>query len=254
MISKLIKIIVKIVPRPWMIRLSKLSILIRPLYLGNKVECPICGKHYKKFMPYGNKGLKNRMCPNCLSLERHRLLWIYLKNYSDFFTKEYDFLHFAPEQPFLKTFKNLKNLNYKTADIISPIAELRLDIMDTKLPDNSYDIVFANHVLEHVSNDIDAMKEIYRIMRPNGWAILQVPINPNYQTTDEDLTVTDPKEREKRFGQYDHLRFHGLDYPKRLQTAGFKVKEFSVKNNFSDSEIERMRLDNNEILYVAIKE
>lgn len=253
MISKIIKTIVKVVPRPWMIRLSKLSILIRPLYLGNNVKCPICEKHYKKFMPYGNQGLKNRMCPNCLSLERHRLIWLYLKNHSDFFTKEYNFLHFAPEQPFFKRFKNKKNLHYTTADLFSPIAELKLDIMDTKLPNNTYDIVFANHVLEHVDNDIEAMKEIFRILRINGWAILQVPININSTTTDEDASVIDAKEREKRFGQYDHLRFHGLDYPERLKSAGFYVENFSVKENFSEEEINIMRLDLNEIIYIAKK-
>lgn len=251
--KRLIKFIVKRVPRPIMLKLSVLVCLLKPLYLGNKVECPICGKHYRKFLPYGNSGAENRLCPNCLSLERHRLMWIYLKNHSDFFTKNYNFLHFAPEQPFLKRFKKLTNLNYTTADIVSPLADIHIDIMDTKLESNCYDLIFANHVLEHVPNDISAMKELYRIMKNGAWAILQVPINNKAQSTDEDINITDPHERERRFGQYDHVRYHGLDYPKRLEQAGFKVDEFSVKEKFSAQQIEKMRLDKNEILYIARK-
>lgn len=251
--KKIIKFIVRNIPRPVMILLSRFVFLLKPFYLGNVVECPICGKHYRKFLPYGNKGESNRLCPHCLSLERHRLLWIYLKNKSNFFNKEANFLHFAPEQPFIKRFKNLKNLKYTTADIVSPIAILHIDIMDTKLKAESYDIIFANHVLEHVPNDILAMKEIYRIMKANSWAILQVPINYNALKTDEDFSITDPKEREKRFGQYDHVRYHGLDYPERLKQSGFDVEIFSVKENFSNNEIKRYRLDSKECLYIAWK-
>jgi SAM-dependent methyltransferase len=125
--------------------------------------------------------------------------------------------------------------------------------MKIPLEDNTYDWVICNHVLEHVESDIEAMKEILRILKPGGKAILQVPINYDYTKTHEDLSITDPKEREKIFGQYDHLRWHGLDYPERLKTAGFQVLEFNIKDFLTPEEIEKYRLDTREILYINSK-
>ena len=148
--KKLISLFTKIFPRQWLIRLSYVfSILIRPFYWGNKMECPVCGKHFRKFLPYGyGKAMDNRLCPCCLSLERHRLLWLYLKEKTDFFTAPLKVLHFAPEQPFLKRFRALKNLDYTTADLDSPIADLHLDVTAIDQPNDTYDVVICNHVLE----------------------------------------------------------------------------------------------------------
>jgi SAM-dependent methyltransferase len=251
---KLIRFFVRNIPRPLLIRFSNLfSLLIRPFYMGNKVECPVCGKHFNKFLPYGNKAGVNRLCPVCLSLERHRLMWLYLRDHSDFFTKEAKVLHIAPEQPFYKKFRKAQNLDYTTGDLVSPLADIHFDIMDIPLPKNTYDWVICNHVLEHVENDIDAMKQIFRILKPGGHAIMQVPINYTYKETHEDLSITDSKERERIFGQYDHVRWHGLDYPERIKKAGFTVNEFDIKNKICTSLIERYRLDKQEILFVAIK-
>ena len=251
---KLIRFFVRNIPRPVLIKFSRLfSFLIRPFYFGNKVECPICEKKFRKFLPYGNKAGVNRLCPVCLSLERHRLMWLYLTKHSDFFKTELNVLHIAPEQPFLKRFKKATNLKYTTADLVSPIADIHFDIMDIPLDDNSYDFIICNHVLEHVEDDIVAMKEIRRILKPNGKAILQVPINYTYAETAEDKNITDPKEREKIYGQYDHVRWHGLDYPKRLEKAGFTVEHFDIKQNLSAELLERYRLDKQEVLYVVSK-
>jgi len=251
---KLIRFFVRHIPRPILIRFSKLfSFLVRPFYVGNKVECPVCGHKFRKLLPYGNKAGENRLCPVCLSLERHRLMWLYLTEYSDFFKNKYKVLHIAPEQPFLKKFKTAKNIDYTTADMVSPIADLHFDIMKIPLPDNSYDWVICNHVLEHVENDIDAMKEILRILKPGGKAILQVPINYSYNETHEDKNITTDKQREEIYGQYDHVRWHGLDYPKRLETAGFVVDSFDIKDYLSAEFVERFRLDKQEILYIANK-
>lgn len=251
---KLIRFFVRHIPRPILIRFSKLfSFLVRPFYFGNKVECPVCGHKFRKMLPYGNKAGENRLCPVCLSLERHRLMWLYLTEYSDFFKNNYKVLHIAPEQPFLKRFKTAKNLDYTTADIVSPIADLHFDIMQIPLHDNTYDWVICNHVLEHVENDIDAMKEILRILKPGGKAILQVPINYSYSETHEDKSITTDKQREEIYGQYDHVRWHGLDYPKRLEKAGFVVDNFDIKDYLSDELIEKFRLDKQEILYIANK-
>ena len=111
--KKLISLFTKVFPRQWLIKLSyAFSFLIRPFYRGDKVECPVCGRHFRKFLPYGyGVAGDNRLCPNCLSLERHRLLWLYLRDKTDFFTAPLKVLHFAPEQPFLKRFRALKNLD-----------------------------------------------------------------------------------------------------------------------------------------------
>lgn len=249
-----IRFLVRNIPRPLLIRLSGLfSFLVTPFYLGKNVYCPVCETGFRKFLPFGNKGEKNRLCPKCLSLERHRLLWIFLKNETDFFTKSLKVMHIAPEQPFRKRFKAMPNLDYKTADLVSPIADMHFDIMNIPLNSDTYDYVICNHVLEHVEDDIVAMKEIRRILKPGGTAILQVPINYDAQATHEDNSITDPKEREKIFGQYDHVRFHGLDYPKRLIKAGFTVEDYDIKKSLDKSLIEKYRIDKREILYISKK-
>ena len=254
--KKLIALFTKIFPRQTLIRFSYIfSFLIRPFYIGNKVECPVCGKHFRKFLPYGyGKAMDNRLCPNCLSLERHRLIWLYLKQRSNFFSAPLKVLHFAPEQPFLKRFKALKNLDYTTADLDSPIADLHLDVTNIDLPDNQYDVVICNHVLEHVNDVNKAFSEIKRILKPGGWAILMVPINPNVDTW-EDPSITDPEERKRNFGQYDHVRQFGRDYAQVLEKAGFTVDADRIYYEFSDEQRARLRLarPGEELIYRVIK-
>jgi len=253
--KKLIKFLVRKVPRPVLIKFSGLfSWIIVPFYKGHNVKCPVCEHEFRKFLPYGNKGEDNRLCPYCLTLERHRLLWLYLKEKTNFFKGNLKVLHIAPEQPFLKRFKELKNLEYYTADLVSPIADIKMDIQNMPLEDESFDVVICNHVLEHVDDDVKAMKEIYRVLKKGGWAILQVPINYNRDKTFEDKSITDPKEREKFFGQYDHVREYGKDYPERLRSVGFRVIEDDFIKKFSDDEINFYRLSKNEIIYLSIKE
>lgn len=254
--KKLIAIITKIFPRQTLIKFSYLfSILIRPFYIGNKVECPVCGGHFRKFLPYGyGEAADNRMCPKCLSLERHRLLWLYLKEKTGFFTDKLKVLHFAPEQPYLKRFRALKNLDYTTADLDSPIADLHLDVTKIDLPDNQYDVVICNHVLEHVDKLANAFSEIKRVLKPGGWAVLLVPINPNVDSW-EDPTITEPEERERNFGQYDHVRQFGRDYAKVLENAGFTVDADRLFFELTDEQRERMRLarKGEELIYVVRK-
>lgn len=252
--KKLISLITRIFPRQMLIRFSYLfSLLIRPFYWGNKVECPICGGHFRKFLPYGyGEAMDNRLCPKCLSLERHRLLWLYLKEKTGFFTDNLKVLHFAPEQPFLKRFRALKNLDYTTADIDSPIADLNLDVTEMNIPDNQYDVLICNHVLEHVDNVDKAFSEIKRVLKPGGWAILMVPINPDVDTF-EDPSVTDPEERKRLFGQYDHVRQFGRDYADVLSKAGFKVTADRLYYELPDEKREKMHLvrKGEELVYVA---
>ncbi|MCQ2306908.1 MAG: methyltransferase domain-containing protein [Bacteroidales bacterium] len=254
--KKLIALITKIFPRQTLIKFSYLfSVLIRPFYIGNKVECPVCGGRFRKFLPYGyGEATDNRMCPKCLSLERHRLLWLYLKEKTSFFTDNLKVLHFAPEQPYLKRFRAMKNFDYTTADLDSPIADLHLDVTKIDLPDNQYDVVICNHVLEHVDDVNKAFSEIKRILKPDGWAVLLVPINPNVDTW-EDPTITDPEERKRNFGQYDHVRQFGRDYAQVLEKAGFIVDADRLYYELTDEQRERMKLarKGEELVYVARK-
>ncbi|OFX29460.1 MAG: SAM-dependent methyltransferase [Bacteroidetes bacterium GWA2_32_17] len=251
---KFIKFIVRNIPRTYLIKFSRIfSFIIVPFYKGNNVECPICNGKFRKFLPYGNKGDNNRLCPKCLSLERHRLLWLYLNNKTDFFTAKLKVLHIAPEQSFIKRFKKLTNLEYITADLESPLAALKMNIKDIPFNGNTFDVLICNHVLEHIDDEPKALSEALRVLKPNGWAILQVPINNSFETTYEDASITSPKEREKHFGQYDHVRFHGKDYPLRLQSAGFKVVIDEFVKHFSSQDIERYRLSTDEIIYFCIK-
>lgn len=243
MIKKAVSFLTKHLSRQTLIRMSyTFGWMALPFYRGDNVECPVCGKHFRKFMPYGYGEAKdNRLCPKCFSLERHRLLYLYLKEETDFFTKNLKVLHFAPEQPFLKIFRKCPNLDYTTADIDSPIADLKLDVMKINLPDNSYDMVICNHVLEHVDNADTAMKEILRILKPGGTAIMLVPINPDIDTF-EDPSITDPKERELLFGQYDHVRQFGRDYLDYIKAAGFEAFADDYYYRIPEEVRERMHL------------
>lgn len=249
-----IRFLVRKVPRPILIRFSYLFAgLVSLFYRGKKYGCPICGGHFRKMLPYGNKGATNRLCPSCLSLERHRMLWLYISRHTDLIQSDETILHIAPEQSIRRVLKKTHGLSYTTADLKSPIADLHFDVMNIPLPDNSYDVILCNHVLEHVDNDITAMKELHRILKPGGWAVMQVPINQNLETTFEDFSITSPKEREKVFGQYDHVRWHGRDYPDRLKSAGFSVEEFKPLDFYTADELDYFRIDVNEKMYVARK-
>lgn len=204
-------------------------------------------------MPYGIDTRSNVLCPACLSLERHRLIWIYLNKETDFFTSEQKFLHVAPEQCFQSRFKKVENLEYLTADLESPIADMHFDLHSIPLEDNSFDFFMCNHVLEHVEDDAQVMSEIYRILRVGGTAIVQVPQDYSLEKTYEDASITDPLDREKHFLQKDHVRLYGMDYPDRLRNAGFEVDELHYANVLGDELTKRYSLPENEILYVARK-
>ncbi|WP_036227661.1 class I SAM-dependent methyltransferase [Mesoflavibacter zeaxanthinifaciens] len=255
MSKKLFKYILNIIPRPILIRLSYLAKPVLAFVLrGKKYTDPIDGKSFKSFLPYGyGKQRPNVLSPSTLSLERHRLLWLYLKNETDFFTSNKKVLHFAPEQAFYKRFRQLKNLDYTTTDLLSPLADVKADICDLPFEDNTYDVILCNHVLEHIPNDTKAMQELYRVLKPNGIAILQIPQDLNRETTFEDNTITDKKERAEIFGQYDHVRIYGRDYFDKLRSIGFKVEEVDYTSKLSLEKIDKYRLAKGEIIPVCYK-
>ncbi len=253
--KKIFKSILNTVPRPILI---KLSYYARPilawLYKGSNYIDPIDGKKFKSFLPYGyEKPRENVLSPSTLSLERHRLLWLYLKNETSLFTATLKVLHFAPEQAFYKRFRKLKNLEYITTDLFSPLADVKADICNLPFEDNSFDVVLCNHVLEHIPEDTKAMHELYRVMKPNGWGIFQIPQDLKRAVTFEDDSITDKKERTKIFGQYDHVRIYGLDYFDKLRSIGFEVEGVDYTASFTIEEIEKYRLAKGEIIPLVRK-
>lgn len=253
--KKLFKVVLNTVPRPLLI---KVSYWVKPFFKyalrGSKYTDPIDGKSFSKFLPYGYINQReNVLSPSTLSLERHRLLWLYLKNETDFFSKNLKVLHFAPEQAFYKRFRKLKNLDYTTTDLNSPLADVKADICDLPFKENEFDFILCNHVLEHIPNDTKAMQEIYRILKPGGTAILQIPQDLNRENTFEDDSITDRKERERIFGQYDHVRIYGRDYFDKLRSIGFKVEEVNYTNQLSTEEIDKYRLAKGEVIPVCYK-
>lgn len=204
-------------------------------------------------LPYGIESRENALCPNCLSLERHRLMWLYLQNKTDFFSRDIKMLHIAPEQCFLGRFKKMPNLDYTTGDLESPLADVKMDVHDIPFQENTFDVVFCNHVLEHVTDDHKSMTEILRVLKPGGWAMLQSPKDPALRVTKEDPSITDPWEREKEFGQKDHVRMYGDDYGDRIEKAGFEVIEDHTVDELGEAESSRYALPKKELLYVGVK-
>ncbi|SFB14745.1 Methyltransferase domain-containing protein [Flavobacterium swingsii] len=255
--KKLFKLILNTIPRPILIRLSYLARPILALLLkGSKFTDPIDGKSFRMFLPYGYGTQRNNvLSPSTLSLERHRLLWLYLLNETDFFTskEKKKVLHFAPEQAFYKLFRNQKNLEYTTTDLFSPLADVKADICNLPFQDNQYDIILCNHVLEHIPDDTKAMQELFRVLKPNGMAILQIPQDLSRATTFSDDTIVDQKERAKIFGQYDHVRIYGRDYFDKLRSIGFTVIEEDYTNKISLELVEKYCLAKGEIIPVCFK-
>lgn len=228
--------------------------ILAVFYAGNTVECPVCKNTFRKFLPYGRlEPRQNALCPSCLTLERHRLMWLFLKNKTNFFTDKLKVLHVAPELCFIDRFESLSNLDYITGDIESPLAKVKMDLHDIPFDDNTFDVTFCNHVMEHVEDDIHCMRELHRILKPGGWAIIQSPMDLSLSETYEDNTITNPSEREKAFGQNDHLRMFGRDYKNRLIKGGFDVTEEDYAHEIEETLRKRYALPEDEIIYFCRK-
>lgn len=221
-------------------------------YQGDAVHCPCCGGRYSKFLDVG-KPSRAAACPGCDSRERQRLLYLYLRDRTNLFSARLRALHVAPEDCLQPAVSRLRNLDYLSADISSSAAMVRMDVMDIQFPDNSFDVILCSHVLEHVDDDRKAMREFRRILRPGGWAILQVPVDMTRERTFEDPFVTAAAEREQLFGQWDHVRVYGRDYPHRLAEAGFQVKVIPYAAELGPGTIRSCGLDASENIYQCYK-
>lgn len=250
--KKVISWLIRYVPRKYLQLVSGWGLKVVGLfYSGSDVTCPVCSKSFRKFLPYGRiNPRENALCPNCLSLERHRLIWLYLKERTNFFKDKQRVLHIAPEACFIPRLEKLLKDDYITADIESPLAKVKMDIHQIPFEQNVFDVVLCNHVLEHVTDDIRAINEIHRVLKPGGFAILQVPFfSPVPDVTHEDPSVVDKREREKLFGQDDHVRKYGKDYPSRIRRGGLNPFEEMFASELPPTLQKKYGLVKEEVIY-----
>jgi SAM-dependent methyltransferase len=222
-------------------------------YRGDTFECPCCDGRFRAFLPFGYPPRPNARCPGCGSLERHRLLWLYLKEKTGLLRDRLTVLHVAPEQWLQRLLRRLPNLDYLSIDLSSTSAMERMDITEIQKPSASFDVILCNHVLEHVPDDRRAMRELLRVLRPGGSAILQSPIDRTRATTLEDSRVPEPAERLRLFGQEDHVRLYGRDYRARLEAAGFHVREENYAGHLSPDLVARYQLQRDEEIYYCTR-
>jgi|SRR5262245_1463231 len=219
---------------------------------ADTVTCPCCGGVYSEFLPYGLAARPNAKCPGCGSKKRHRLLWLFLRDQTNWFTGRMRVLHFAPERFFRKAFARLPNLDYVTADLVREKVMLAIDITAIPASARTFDAILCSHVLEHVSDDRLAMRELYRVLNPGGWAVIMVPMDWDRSETLEDPSIVSPAERERVFGQSDHVRIYGRDVQERLENAGFSVAEHRSEELGMES-VRKYALSRKDRLYYCTK-
>jgi SAM-dependent methyltransferase len=225
--------------------------MVRSLaYWGLRYHCPICGWSFRRLKSFGFEQRENACCPRCGSLERHRLLWLFLNQRLALGNKGgLKLLHVAPEEALLRKLSLMPNVEYVSLDLSSPLAKVHADLCDLPFGDATFDAVLCNHVLEHVLDDDRAMREIRRVLKPSGWAVLQTPIDPQRAETFEDASVTSPEDRARVFGQFDHVRIYGRDYVDRLRNSGFKVEIDEFCSELSAAERARFALPDREDIH-----
>ena len=202
---------------------------------GDGITCPCCGNQSANFLKFGLAERPSAKCPYCGSKKRHRLLWLFLREQTELFTGRMRVLHFAPERCFRKRLEKLQNLEYVTADLAPEKVKLVIDIMAIAAPAGTFDAILCSHVLEHVTDDLRAMRELYRVLKPGGWAAIMVPTDPDRARTLEDPSIVSPSDRERLFGQHDHVRLYGRDVPERIAGTGFTVVAHGAKGLGSEA-------------------
>ena len=256
MVNNIVALLTRFIPRTMLQRVAHLGLQsIGWIYNGQTLEDPINGRTYRKMLPYGRvRTRSNALSPHSLSLERHRALWVFLSEFTDFFTSSACMLHMAPEYCFIKRFRSVSSLDYVTGDLDSPWADHHFDVHSIPFDDGSFDIIMANHLMEHVDDDHAVLREFYRVLRPGGWGVLQVPIDWTNPNTEEDRSITDPAELERLYWQRDHLRLYGYeDYPNRLRSAGFVVEVIDMKEELGSARYKRYALGGEQWIFVVRK-
>lgn len=254
--------------------MSKLTSIVPPsvrrriklqLHKGTAYTCPFCDYRAKDLAPAGHSfpvlvqravvggGVRPSKCWNCGSSDRERLIFLYLKDVLRFFesSNEKSVLHVAPEKRLSRFLMSADIGRYECGDLFAegynPPAYVRnLDVLDLPFDQDTFDLVMCNHVLEHIESDGVAMAELHRVLKRGGIAILQVPISANSPRTLEDFSITNPRQREQTFGQFDHVRIYGHDYADRLRAVGFKVERLSLASQYA-----RYGVNPNEELFIC---
>lgn len=236
-------------------------------FLGEGFRCPFCEGQFSKFFGTGidvpilkelhvaGAGYRaNSVCPRCHSEDRERLILLFLeKRKAHIFRTAVRLLHVAPERNLSRKLRRFKNIEYLAGDLNSPMADVRMDITSIRKEDDAFDVIISNHVLEHIPDDRRAMRELFRVLSPGGFAILQVPIALGEVTTREDPLISDPAEQLRRFGQFDHVRIYGSDYTHRLEEAGFSAATFAPQDFLERENMVRYGLAPDEPIFVCSK-
>ena len=223
----------------------------RRIFAGEAHFCPICDSHVRKFLNLHRA--YHLYCPVCRSLQRFRFVWLFLASqHMQMGQKPERMLHIAPETALTARFLQVPDLDYLSADLYSPAAMVKMDVSSIQYPDASFDIIYCSHVLEHVPDDRQALKEFYRVLRPQGRLVLLVPIlSP---ITIEDPSITSPEERERVYGQHDHVRSYGPDIEERVWQAGFETHIYTTSNLANPEQAECMALGYEEVIYYCQKD
>jgi len=225
---------------------------------GKDVHCVCCNSKYSTFLPAGIQKRANARCVKCGSLERHRTLWMFLKEQGDIFNKTLKILHVAPEKIFYDHFISIPQLEYYPIDLMPDKfaygnKTIVMDVTAMTFPDNYFDAIICNHVLEHIREDKKAMQELCRVLKPGGWAILNTPVVMDNENTFEDIDLYDPQKQLELFGQPDHVRVYGRDFLSRLQKVGFKTEVIDYVSTFSHNDQFRYGLKKEELIFRCSK-
>ncbi len=214
---------------------------------GNAFACPVCGGQFRRFLPFGLNGRRNARCPGCGSLERHRFMWMHLRDHHRLLRRRLRLLHIAPEHCIRDALAGNPALNYVSVDMFDPEADRAADLTALPWPDASFDFAICSHVLEHIGDDRAAIAELFRVLVPGGRAVVMVPIDMKRPETYEDSSIDTAAGRDEAFGHPYHVRICGADYPDRLRQAGFAVEP--VYSRAMPPHLRRFRRINKTVLF-----
>ncbi len=234
-----------------MIRRLARRALRQVAFAGRRRTCPVCGRCARLFLAAGVVPRPDAACPWCGSLERHRFAWLYLQREAELLRGPTRLLHLAPERSLRAALDHLAGFTTVTADLDPTGVEVAADLTALPFPEAMFDAVYCSHVLEHVMDDRSAMHEVRRVLRPNGLAVVQVPLRNG--ETYEDGSITTPEGREAAFGQHDHVRVYGRDIVYRLESSGFQVEALTASKLFDPEAVRRHGLDPEDVLFRCVR-
>ena len=232
--------------------------LLRDLFFrGSRFSCPLCGRTARCFVAFGVRYRRAHVrCPYCNSWDRHRMAFFYLTRETDLLDpKPKRLLHLAPDRAFSDYLQKLGHIDYLSGDLEIDhqhrIAMEAIDVTRIGYPDASFDIVYCSHVLEHVPDDARGMAEMFRVLKPGGWALIMVPLKPG--RTIEDPTLDREEDRLRYFEQPDHVRIYGEDLADRLRAAGFAVSIERYYERLPEEDATRYALNPDDVLFMCRK-